>query len=301
MDLRQFSYFRAVARHRSISAAASELGVAQPTLTKSIRALELELDVVLFHRLPRGVELTPSGASFLTHVEAVQVQIRDARREIESLRQGTIGSVNIGAGPAWLRRHLPQAVARSIARHPGLRVAVQSGFDDVLLRDLRQGTLDFVVAELPSPDKSQDLELTLLSSDELRVCCRARHPLARARGVAMSDLLAYPWIMPPHGTRAQTRLSALFTSANLPAPEPAVESESLAFLLQIIRDSDALSFTVSTTLLPPEGRGLTLLDVPGLSALREAGVIRRRGAWLSPAAAAVIGELRAVCELMPRN
>jgi DNA-binding transcriptional LysR family regulator len=173
MDLRQLSYFRSVARHGSISAAAAELGVAQPTLTKSIRALEQELDAVLFNRLPRGVEMTPFGASFLTHVEAVQVQIQDARREIESLRRGTIGSVTIGAGPAWLRRHLPEAVATSIGRHPELRVAVQSGFDDALLRDLRQGLLDFVVAEVPSPDRARDLDVELLSADVLGVCCRA--------------------------------------------------------------------------------------------------------------------------------
>ena len=92
----------------------------------------------------------------------------------------------------------------------------------------------FVVAELPSPDRAQDLELTRLSSDVLGVCCRSGHPLAAAGPVAMERLLDYPWIMPPSGTRAQARLNALFVGANLPPPRPAVESESLALLLQML-------------------------------------------------------------------
>jgi hypothetical protein len=69
----------------------------------------------------------------------------------------------------------------------------------------------------------------------------------------------------------------------------------------MLRECDALSFTVSTTLQAPEGQDLVFLDVPGLNATREAGIIRRKGAWLSPAAAAVIGELKSVCERMPQN
>jgi LysR family transcriptional regulator of gallate degradation len=301
MDLRRLEYFLSVARHLSITAAAADLGLAQPTLTKSIRMLEQELGVQLFQRLPRGVELTEFGRSLLRHAEAMHVQVQDALNEIEGLRGGAIGVVTIGAGPSWLRRHLPLAVARTLSRNPDLKVRIDGGYDDVLLRTLRHGEVDFVVAELPSPDRAKDLEVTPLTSDSLGVCCREKHPLVAERNIPLSVLLDFPWIMPSRRTRAQRRLQALFIAANLAPPELVVETESMAFILQMLRDSDALTFTTSTTLRSREGEGLTILDVPLLHTTREAGIVTRKGGWLSPAATLIVSELKTICATDPHN
>lgn len=300
MDFRQLRYFLEVVDAGSFTTAASQLGVAQPSLTKSVRLLEESLGVTLLRRLPRGVEPTAFGERLARHARAISVQLDDAAREIEGVRDGISGSVAIGAGPAWLRRHLPLAVARAAASEPGLRVHVAGGFDEALLHSLRAGALDFVIAELPSPDRAAGLSLEPLVSDRLGVCCRADHPLL-GRRVNLTDLLAYPWAMPPEETRARRRFEALFVARNLPAPSPAVETSSMAFLLQIVRSSDALTYTVQTTLEGVDGVGLAFLDIPELRATRDAGLIARAGAWLSPAAEAVIRELRAICAADPRN
>jgi DNA-binding transcriptional LysR family regulator len=301
MDLRQLVYFLKVAQRRSITAAAAELNIAQPSLTKSIRLLEQELGVALFERLPRGVELTPYGQSLLRHAESIHVQFQDAIGELENLRGGVMGEVKIGAGPAWLRRHLPEAVARTLAANPGVRIHVHGGFDDALLRSLRRGELDFVVAEMPSENRARDLRLIPLTSDDLGVCCRQDHPLARKRSLSPAALLSYPWIMPPHSTRAQRRLEALFVSHNLSPPDSALETDSMAFLLQFLRHSDALTFTVHTTLKTAEGDGLVILNVPALRSSRGAGIIVRRTGWLSPAASAIIDHLTVICTDDPHN
>jgi DNA-binding transcriptional LysR family regulator len=301
MDIRHLTYFLKVAQRRSITAAAIELNIAQPSLTKSIRLLEQELGVSLFDRLPRGVELTSFGQSLLRHAESIHVQFQDAIGELEGLRGGAIGEVRVGAGPAWLRRHLPLAVARTLDANPGIRIHITGGFDDALLRSLRRGDLDFVVAEMPSGDRARDLRLTPLTTDDLGICCRSGHPLASPTAVPLQLLLEYPWIMPPNLTRAQRRLEALFIAQNLSAPEPVIETESMAFLLQFLRHSDALTFTVYTTLQTPEGDGLIFLNVPELTASRAAGVITRRTGWLSPAAEAIVIQLSAICADDPHN
>jgi LysR family transcriptional regulator of gallate degradation len=301
MNLRQLEYFVAIAQARGMSAAAAELGVAQPTLTRSLSALEVELGVKLFLRQPRGMELTSAGQSLLRHAETVRVQLADAAREIGALRGGANDTVSIGAGPAWLRSHLPLALGRTLERNPAIRVRVDGGFDDVLLRALRRGEVDFVDAELPSPETARDLDLEPLTSDTLGVLCRASHPLAKRRRVAMAELLNYPWVMPPRSTRTQRRLRALFIAADLPPPQTAVETESLALLIQAVHTADILSFTVSTTLRLPESKGLRLLHVPALASERRAGIITRKNGWLSPAAEAILSELRAICALEPTN
>lgn len=301
MNLRQLEYFLAVVKARSLTGAAASLGVAQPTLTKSIRALETELGVSLFRRLPRGVEVTEFGRGLLRHAESVNIQMRDAAKEIASLRGGASGAVTIGAGPAWLRRHLPAAVAETVARNPAIRVRVDGGFDDVLLRALRQGEVDFVVAEIPSAETARDLDVMPLTSDSLGVMCRDGHPLAGRRNLGAERLLEFQWAMPPDSTKTLRRLNALFVAANLRPPEVAVESESMAFLVQIVRHSDMISFTVSTTVSLPECQGLRFLRVPALAARREAGVITRKGGWLSPAAEAIVAELKKICATEPTN
>jgi len=178
MNIRQLEHFLTIAECRSMTLAAAQLGISQPTLTKTVRALELELGVKLLDRMPRGVELTPYGRSLLRHAEAIRVQFGEAKSEIAWLRQGAYGTVLIGAGPAWLRRHLPNAVAAAVTKNPSIRIRIEGGFDDALLRSLRQGELDMVIAELPEPDAARDLRLQPLTSDRLCVCCRKGHPLA---------------------------------------------------------------------------------------------------------------------------
>jgi DNA-binding transcriptional LysR family regulator len=301
MDLRQLDYFRRVAQRRNISLAAAELNITQPSLTKSIKLLEKELGVRLFDRLARGVELTDYGQAFLRHAEAIRVQIGDASSEIAALRSGNHGTVSVGAGPAWLRRHLPLAVAETVSRHPRVRIRVGGGFDEELFRALRRGDYDFVVAELPQAEDRRGLEVRPLAADDLGVCCRAGHPLARRRRIAPHDLLHYPWVLLPRTTRAQRRLTALFSAQDLTPPQNVVETSSHAFLLNMLRGSDALSFTASRTVDIEEGAGLVMLNVPQLRIRREAGIVLRRGGFLSPAAQHLIERLAVICRADPRN
>jgi len=300
MDLRQLAYFLKVVELGNLTRAAEDLGIAQPSLTKAIRQIEESVRVQLLHRLPRGVAPTEAGERLASRARMILLQVNDAEKEISGHSDGLSGVVTIGAGPAWLRRFLPEAVGAVTRQHRAVQCRIVGGFDDGLLEQLRSGALDFVVAELPSPDRHRDIEARALTSDRLVVVADGRHPLAKGRA-RPEDLLSFGWAMPPSATQARRRMEAMFAARNLTSPDIRIETASMAFLLGVLHNSELMTFTVESTLDGPEASGLVALDVVGFESAREAGIMLRKDAWLSPATRLVIAELTRLCAVNGRN
>src|SRR6201989_1344224 len=96
MELRHLQQFVAVAEEKHITRAAQRLGIQQPPLSLQIRALEEELQVQLFRRKPRGVELTDAGAAFLESARALLDQVERAFATTRRTARGEQGRLVIG-------------------------------------------------------------------------------------------------------------------------------------------------------------------------------------------------------------
>src|SRR5215212_6336644 len=96
MDLRQLRYFIAVAEERHITRTAERLGMQQPPLSQQIKAMERELDVQLFFRKPRGVELTEAGRALLEDARAMLAQLDRALSRARRTARGEQGRICIG-------------------------------------------------------------------------------------------------------------------------------------------------------------------------------------------------------------
>lgn len=300
MDLIQIRHFLAVASHGSLSRAADALNMSQPGLTKSIRGLEGRLGVPLFARKARGVELTAFGEALLDHARAVDMQLRDARAEIKAMASGEAGLVVIGAGPAWLTRHLPRAVLNLVTKRPGLRFRIVGGFNGALMPALMDGKLDMIVAALPDGDPLPGLAHVPLTRDLMTIVAGAGHPLRNRKGLRLVDLAPWPWILPTSNVLSRNRLSALFLARGLTPPVPTIEYDSLSYLLASLRESEMLTFANRQLLSLPEARDLATLEVEGGSMERQAGIIHRKGEP-SRACRAMIEELRLLVAEEPIN
>lgn len=301
LDLRLLNYFLQTAELKNISKAAEALNVAQPTLSKAIQLLEHQLQAQVFLRTARGVEVTPIGARLLRHARLVSAQVSDALEEIDAMRDGFAGQVRVGAGPSWVRRMLPEAVAAVLAERPGLQVSVSGGFDEHLLQGLEDGALDFVVAEKPLSGGEQNYEYDQLTDDALIVIGRPEHPLAGRRNIAPSEVLGADWALPPQHTLARRKLDGRIISLGEAPPVPLITSNSQTFLLTIAHFHNVLLYTTRSMLQIPEGCDLVEIDVPELATTRAAGLIFRNPKLLTPAAAFVAETLKAVCAAEPTN
>src|SRR5215469_10945904 len=96
VELRHLRYFVAVAEEGHITRAARRLGIQQPPLSQQIRGLEHELGVQLFHRRPRGVELTDAGRALLTDARAILALVDRAVAAARQTALGRRGRIAVG-------------------------------------------------------------------------------------------------------------------------------------------------------------------------------------------------------------
>src|SRR6476619_6458097 len=99
VELWHLRYFIAVAEEGHITRAAERLGMQQPPLSQRIKAIERELDVQLFRRKARGVELTAAGHAFLENARAVLAQLDRAFETTWRTARGEQGRISIGVVP----------------------------------------------------------------------------------------------------------------------------------------------------------------------------------------------------------
>jgi DNA-binding transcriptional LysR family regulator len=294
MDHRQLQLFLAVAERLNLSQAAEAMNITQPGLSKSMHRLHRSLGTKLYQRRGRGIELTEAGRALVRHAKLVETQMADAQAEILGIADGKRGHARIGAGPSWLSRYLPITVSRIMARHPNIRFTVDSGFPDKLIGRLRLGELDIVVGALPENRIDPDLRFLRLTSDVIRVVGRKDHPLTRRRQRTLADYAAHRWVLPGRQELVRQRLARALIEAGFPEPTPAIEADSLSLILTTLRMTDCLGLTTSQILLDQEARGVVAIDHDALRFRREAGIISRRHADLSPSVKLVIAGLRQI-------
>jgi DNA-binding transcriptional LysR family regulator len=186
MELRHLRYFVAIAEERSITRAAERLWIAQPGLSTQVRRLEEELGIQLFVRHTRGVELTPAGELFLERARATLAAAEEARATGANLEAGLIGTVRLGIGTEAPARIAPTLLAAFGEERPDVELTVFESYGGTLMRDLRDGRLDAVLA--PSGFGSADLRSLALDSEPWVVLAARGHRLARLGAVRPQDL-----------------------------------------------------------------------------------------------------------------
>jgi DNA-binding transcriptional LysR family regulator len=245
MDLLQLRYFQAVARHQHVSRAAAELGVAQPSLSRTVARLETDLGVPLFDRQGRGVRLNRFGAAFARRVDAALAQLDDGRRELADAAELSQGSVTVAAETL---RPLTGLLARYLAQYPGVRLSLhQSAAPDMPAR-LLTGETDLCLASQPLAGPG--LRTAELRTEEVLLAVPPGHRLAGRRRVRIPDLAAEPVVTTRPGYWPRVLTDRLFADAGL-RPAIACEGDELGTIRGLI------SAGLGVGLLPATARSTT--------------------------------------------
>lgn len=204
MDSHQLRAFVTVAEELHFGRAAERLHLAQPYLSRTIKALEEDLAAALFARTTRRVELTPAGAALLERAQRMLAGEQETRAAVTAAQEGRIGRIRLGfAGPS--AHQAVGTLARAVReRHPLIDLEFQPGrYGASAVADLRSRDSDLVLARFT--EAPPDVASRPIATDRFVLALPEGHRLAAGGPVRLTDLRDEPFVAFPESFGSAVR------------------------------------------------------------------------------------------------
>lgn len=234
VTLQQLAYFVAVADVGGFTRAADTVGVAQPTLSRQLRALEQDLGAPLVDRGARhGLQLTPAGQAVLPLARRILADMDSARTAVAELVGLRSGRVRVGATPSLCIGVLADVLRVFCARYPGIRVELAENGSQPLERDLARGVLDVALVIVPAAGLDPGLSVTPLLRERLSVASPTRGAPAGRRPMTVAELSRHPLVIPRQGYDLREVTLRAFAETGT-TPHVAVEGGEMDAVLRLV-------------------------------------------------------------------
>jgi DNA-binding transcriptional LysR family regulator len=199
MDLRQLRCFVAVAEEMHFGRAAERLHVAQPALSRMLRALEDEIGATLLFRTTRAVTPTPAGLGFLADAKAILARTEDAALAARRTAAEGAGTLRIGAIDSASASLLPAAMTELRRRAPAVDMRLSETMTGPQLQMLRSGRLD--LALIRPPLTATEFPFERLWRERMIALLPADHPLAGEAAISVAALAGERLVVPAKRAR----------------------------------------------------------------------------------------------------
>ncbi|WP_139980206.1 LysR family transcriptional regulator [Nocardioides litoris] len=290
LSLHQLRCFLATYEHGSLTAAADELGYAQPSVSEQVRALEKTLGVQLFRRVGRGVVPTTVADTLRPHAEKVLAAVDEAREAVASVKAFETGTIRFGMFGVARLYASAGLIADVLERYPGVRVELVGQNSTEVAEDLRRGRLEAAMLAVAGV-QSEGIDITPVAREELVYV--SADPERVATPVTAHRLAQASLVMPETTWRAEDSTRQLLrqllheTGRN---PQTRIEVEDVETAVELV------GLGLADTVIP---RGAAEQLIPrlapraGFVSLRPKvwdtfAIVHRTGAVLSPAARLMI-------------
>ena len=196
MDIRTLSYFVVIAEELNITKAAEKLCMSQPPLSSQMKALEEELDTVLFIRGKRHLQLTESGKLLYRHAKEILSLVNKTSEEIRAMKKGMRGKISIGLVEGSAPIIAASWIESFLNNNKNVEFSVVDGNSDELIAKLRSGLIDMAV--ITSPCDNTLLNSFKVGQEKMTAFMSKDNPLATLPGntIDLSMLKDKPLIIP---------------------------------------------------------------------------------------------------------
>ena len=197
IDARRLLVFKAVAEAGSFSAAAADLHLSQPSVSRAVAGLELSVGVTLLQRRPDGIALTEAGARVLERARIVASHLERATEELAAIRDLEAGRVIVGSFPTVTRTFLVEALRAVHEAHPNLQLEDSQVGGRTAATAVAGGAVDVGIGfELHGepPPEVPGVGIVAVLTEPMYAAVPRDHRLAARRRIELAELAADPWI-----------------------------------------------------------------------------------------------------------
>lgn len=256
LNLYKLEVFNTVAIEGSFTKAARRMLLTQPAVSQHIHDLEASLNVELFSRGSRGVQLTSAGETLLDYTRCILRLLVEAESALTQIGQLEDGQISIGATPGASVYLLPEWIQTFHQRFPNLSVLLSTSTTGEIASGISTQVLDlgFVEGELVL---EPPLNALVLRKIDLFLVVGAGHPWWLKESILISDLEDQPFITRPHGSQTRTWMDQVLQQHGV-APKIVAEFDNPESIKQAVAS----------------GMGIAILPEWGLSSEQLAGKLR---------------------------
>ena len=280
MNFHQLRIFYAVAQQGSVTRAAADLLLTQPAVSLQLRALEKNLGLPLFDRGGPKLRLTQAGEALYRCAVSILHAKDEAERAITELRDGTRGTLILGANTTGGMYLLPRIVRAFKELYPKVEIILHIEATERIYERILQNVIDMGLVGGPTEDRRFGVEAVCV--DHLVLIASPSHPFARVAKVSPKELETQAFILPQQGSRTRQLVERALREAGvtlrvamqLPGTEAvkkAVEANlGVAFVSQYAVEEERPT------------RALQVVSLSGLALTRQMELVYRKQKYFSP-------------------
>jgi DNA-binding transcriptional LysR family regulator len=187
--LQQLRILKAISTEQSFTKAAKLLYLSQPSLSKQIRILEENLDMILINRENHKISLTENGQVFLQYAERILALCEESCRALIDLKNGERGNLIVGASQTIGTYLLPRVLALFAQRYPQINLKVQVNSTRLIAKHIVNREIDIAIVGGDIPDElKKNLLVESFVEDEFSLIVPRAHPFAKKKLITKEDL-----------------------------------------------------------------------------------------------------------------
>lgn len=291
ITLRQLQVFAEVAEAGgSLTQAATKLGISQPSVSDTVRALEGALDAKLLAGRGRARGLTPEGEVYRDYAQRIRALVDEGRQALVDMAAQVSGHLRIVAVPTAGECLVPAALHPFVNTHPDVEVSLRVANRAASIGPLTEGWADLAVMGRPPPNLALTAQPFL--TNRLVLVCAPDHPLAH-RAADLAEVAKTTMLIREQGSGTRAAVEATFASADLELAWT-MEIGSNSAVIAAVREGLGIAVLPEVAISPDLRAGrLVTVDAPGFPLEREWYVLRLATRYLSAPARAFIDQLTA--------
>jgi len=280
ITFRQLDLFRALVATGSVSGAAREAGVTQPTASVHLRELAEEIGLPLYEVIGRTVHLTEAGKELAASARIMHDEWESYGQKVAALKGAERGRLRV-AVVSTAKYFVPRLLGEFCSAHPGVDVALEVMNRDGVIDRLRQNLDDLYVMSRPPADLA--LEDRVFLPNPLVLICAKDHPLAKRRKLDLRLLAEERFILREEGSGTRLAADAHFRAHRF-KPKVRLTLGSNEAIKEAVAGGLGLAVVSSHALRLAPSSGLAVMDVAGFPIASSWHIVYPSGRRLSPVA-----------------